>query len=172
MASRRPQTTSFQATSTSAAFSASASFRKSTARAAPTPSSSTTTNIQAEWALCFGPGSDYYSPEDPRSILGVSPQHVKALLDAQTAELAKLRKETEDLKKHSSQERTQLQRQVNGFSATARAAARQASSKGKEALVLAKMTHEREVARVREAHAAEVAALHARVAALEEQQQQ
>lgn len=55
--------------------------------------------IFSEWARCFGPESDFYAHDDPASVLGVSPEAIRARLDAQTQELERLRAEVVELRR-------------------------------------------------------------------------
>lgn len=55
--------------------------------------------IFSEWARCFGPESDFYTHDDPASVLGVSPEAIRARLDAQTQELERLRAEVVELRR-------------------------------------------------------------------------
>lgn len=122
------------------------------------------------WNRNFGPDSDFFEPEDPRRILGgITPQQIRERLDTQSNELIKLQKEIVEVERRAEGERSQIQAQVNGFAAIARAAARQAKSEGADAIELAKLVHEHEVTRLKKAHVAEVAELKAQVEALESQ---
>ena len=136
-------------------------------------SSPSPSTIAQEWLACFGPGgaSDFFDPEDPRSILGITPRQVRDRLDAQTREVETLRREMTEMRKQMKEERKQLQQQVNSFAAAARATARQETSLKEDALSLVKMRHQRELARLAEQHEQEVAALKAENESLKQQQQ-
>jgi len=137
------------------------------------PASYSPTQIVEEWKHIFGPGSDLFEPGDPRGILGgITPLEVRKQLDFQTAEIEKLRAEVVEMRRCVHKEQQELKSQVIFFAAKARAAARQAKSEGTDSLTLQKKAHERELARLREAHEYEITAWRDRVEALEREQQQ